>query len=221
MYGRTYGGRELHFEASGGLLHWSLVLQDDETESYWSIMTGDSLAGEYRGTRLEELPFGVKTQWKDWVAQHPGTDILSVDGVEHIDNNPYDNYFKSSEGFRGTEADDDRLPTKAAIYAFTLGDRRYAVPFATIEGGATLTAGEEPVFLYRPPGVEMFYSTLAFRGKFVKRGGAWHHEGSGASVDAATGKLSGPRPRALDGFDTFWFNWSMTHPETEILGGGD
>ena len=21
----------------------------------------------------------------------------------------------------------------------------------------------------------------------------------------------------LDSFDTFWFNWSMTHPETEVL----
>jgi hypothetical protein len=56
-------------------LHSALVMQDKETDSYWSIMTGDSLA---------ELPLGVKSQWKDWVASHPDTVVLSVEGADEI-----------------------------------------------------------------------------------------------------------------------------------------
>ena len=62
MYGREYAGRELRFEASGGLLNAALVMQDKETGSYWAIMEGESLAGDYAGTRLEELPLGGN--WK-------------------------------------------------------------------------------------------------------------------------------------------------------------
>ena len=153
MYGREYDGKELNFEASGGLWHSSLVMQDKETDSYWSIMTGESLSGEFKGTELVELPYGAKAQWKDWVAEHPDTLVLSVDGQEHIDRNPYENYFTSEEGFRGSTAEDDRLPTKASIYAFLLDDKPFAVPFSSFENGAAFEVGEWQVFLYRPAGV--------------------------------------------------------------------
>ncbi len=218
MYGRDYGQRQLNFEASGGLMHASLVMQDKETDSYWSIMTGDALAGEYRGTRLVELPYGSKMTWEAWKAEHPNTWILSVDGVEHDDNNPYDNYFSGEEGFRGMEAADDRLPTKEPIYTFQLEGQAYAVPFARFTGGATFEAGERRIFLYRPKDVAIFYSTVAFvstEGGFEQREGVWHHA-SGAAFDPEQERFAGDVPR-LDGFDSFWYNWSLTHPETKLL----
>ncbi len=222
MYGREYSGRELRFEASGGLLHYSLVMRDKETDSYWSLMSGEALAGELKGTRLVELPVGVKTQWKDWVAEHPGTLVLSVDGVEHEEINRYEEYFSSDEGFRGSTAEDDRLPTKAPIYSFQLDGRPYAVPFSAIESGAAFRAGDEWIFAYRPPGAAILHSTVAFRSSgdgFERRDGAWHHLPSGARFDPAASAFAdgaqGVSP--LNGFDTFWFNWSMNHPDSVIL----
>ena len=66
VYGRSYAGKELRFEPSGGLLHASLILQDKETDTYWSIMEGEALAGELRGASLVELSSGVKARWQDW-----------------------------------------------------------------------------------------------------------------------------------------------------------
>ncbi len=223
MYGREYGDKELRFEASGGLMHASLVMRDKETDSYWSIMTGDSLAGEYKGTRLVEMPLGAKMQWKDWVAEHPETLVLSVEGVEHPETNPYDNYFSSPDGFRGVKAEDDRLPTKETIYSFQLGGEAYAVPYSQFEDGGTFQAGGKHLFLYRPEGSAIFYSTLAYvssEGGFEHSDGAWRHAGSGAVFDPEEGRFAasdGTQVERLDGFDTFWFNWSMTNPETEIL----
>jgi len=120
VYGRQYDGKDLRFEASGGLMHAALVMRDKETDSYWSIMTGDAIAGDLRGTRLEEWSLGEKAQWKDWVARHPNTLVLSVNGEEHVENNPYDNYFSSDSGFRDIAARDDRLETKAPVFTFQL-----------------------------------------------------------------------------------------------------
>ena len=187
-------------------------------------MTGDAIAGDFKGTSLVELPLGVKTQWKDWVLAHPDTTVLSVRGQEHVDNNPYDNYFDSADGFRGTEARDGRLPTKASIYAFQLGGHPYATPFDAFEGGAPFGVGGDQVFLFRPAGVAIYYSTLAWRSLgqgFEQRDGVWHDVASGARFDPERAQFVGGTdlPR-LEGFDTFWYTWSLTHPDTELLGNG-
>lgn len=222
MYGRRYAGRELTFEASGGLLHSALVMRDRETGSYWPILTGAAAAGKLKGTPLEELPVGVKTTWKDWVRQHPDTVALSVGGAEHVSNNPYDQYFASDSGFREASAKDKRLPTKEPVWAFEMDGRRFAVPFRAFEGGAVFHVGEQWVFLYRPKGASLYASTraLAAEGRIRRTEGGWVHEPSGGRFDPSRGSFVGATAgdvRTVPGFDTFWYVWSLTHPETEIL----
>jgi hypothetical protein len=225
VYGREYQGRELRFGPSGGVLHHSLVLQDKETDSYWSIMSGKSLAGEFEGTRLEELPLGIKIQWKDWRGQHPDTLVLSVEGVEYNPDNPYEDHLSSKESFDGSQADDRRLPAKEPVYAFRIGARPFAGPTTALEGGAVFHVDQHDLFLYRPPGAAIFLSTVAFRAPgqaFDYKDDAWLHIGSGARFDEDRGVFEGKAGHdvaRLDGFDTFWFNWSMTHPDTEVLEG--
>ena len=223
MYGRTYDGKTLSFEASGGLLHNALVMADDETDSFWSILTGDALAGPMEGTELEELPLGVKSRWDDWVAEHPDTLVLSVEGEEHEENNPFDNYFASDRAPRGAESWDDRLPPKQPVYTFQRGGGTYAVPFGAFEGGAVFEpweAGDE-IFLYRPAGVAIFYSSLGWVGDFeTGEDGRVRHLATGAVFDPESERFTGGEgevPR-LDGFDTFWYHWSKTHPGTAVLG---
>lgn len=221
MYGRRYGGRELRFEASGGLLNAALVMRDKETGSYWPILTGEAATGPLAGTRLEELPLGVKMQWKDWVRAHPDTLVLSVGGLEHVESNPYDQYFASDAGFRDLSARDARLPTKEPIWAFEMDGERYAVPLREVEGGAVLRVGGRWVFLHRPRGAAVYFSTRAFvsSGRFVLGDGRWTHEPSGAIYDPGRGTFAGDPPavRPLGGFDTFWYVWSLTHPGTTVL----
>lgn len=221
MYGRQYGGKTLRFEASGGLMHAALVMRDKETDSWWSIMTGDAIAGELKGMPLEEWPLGEKAQWGDWSKRHPGTLVLSVNGEEHVENNPYDNYFASDSGFRDMAARDDRLETKAPIYSFRLGAESFAVPFAAFQDGAVFRAGDREIFLYRPTGVAVFYSTLAFQGTpgdFARRGDGWRHAPSGEGFDPGHGAFGSAAVERLDGFDTYWYMWSLTHPDTKVLG---
>ena len=206
-------------------MHAALVMRDQETDTYWSIMTGDAIAGDLKGTRLEELPLGEKAQWKDWVARHPDTVVLSVGGQQHIESNPYDHYFASDSGFRGTSASDPRLDTKDAIYSFHLDGKPYAVPFTAYEDGAVFRVGRQDILLYRPRGVAIYYSTLAFRapeGEFMRRASGWHHRSSGARLVAEGKAFTAPdgsqaAVSRVDGFDTFWYMWSLTNPSTEIL----
>jgi hypothetical protein len=223
VYDREYENYTLNFEASGGLLHDSLVLQDKETDSYWSIMKGMSIAGELAETSLKELPVGTKLQWWEWVDIHPNTRVLSVNGLEHIPVDPYRGYFDSEEGFRGRVANDRRLATKDSIYGFVLGGVSFAVPLQSVEGGAVFKIDSDYVFLYRPVDSGVTRSTVAYissSGGFMQSGGRWIHLDSAAIFDARRGVFDGkttPDLIRMKGFDTFWYTWSPLHPEAKIL----
>ena len=219
MYSRHYAGQELHFEASGGLVNSSLVMQDRETDSYWSIMQGRATAGRLRGTRLVELPGSERTRWVDWVAKHPDTVVLSVRGREYA-RDSYASYWRDSRGFRGQSATDRRLKTKEPIFAFERAGEHYAVAHEHIEGGRALQLPDgSPLFLYRPKNAPMFESTHAFasRAGFVYDDDRWVELETGAAFDPKRGGFRGGRVSSLSGFDTFWYNWSLNNPDTHLL----
>ena len=224
MYGREYGGKSYTLEPSGGLINASLVMQDRETDSYWYIMSGEVIAGDLKGTKMEELPVGEKMKWKDWVKKHPNTLVLSVKGKEDVPRNAYDNYFASPRGFQGLQAKDERLNTKQPIYAFHIDERSYALPHFRLEGGNSFEVEKGiQVFLYRQGKSDLLRSTVAYLsrdGGFELTEGKWIHSRSGCQFNPATETFDGGGencPSRLDGFDTFWYNWSLSNPDTKIL----
>jgi hypothetical protein len=221
VYDRTIDNQELTFEPSGGLINSSLVMQDRETDSYWPIMRGSAAAGSLKGTELNELAVNRKMKWKDWKRRHPDTLVLSVNGKED-DKAAYDTYFKSRQGFRGARAIDKRLQTKDSVFVFRIKRDSYAVYLKNLGNGKTWSVSGKQVFLYRHPSAKLHDSTLAFVSKgnsIVSRDGNWIDESSGCSFDPTAGEFRGGRkcPAALAGFDTFWYNWSLNNPDTQLL----
>jgi hypothetical protein len=218
VYGRDYGGRTLRFEPSGGLVKSALIMQDKETDTYWSIMEGKAVAGELSGTKLVELPLGERVQWRHWREKHPDTLVLSVNGREDAPNG-YAEYFLDPRGMFA-DATDDRLPTKAPIFAFRHGGSAYAVPLETIEGGKTFALdGGTHVFLHRKKGASMFRSTSAYVSSagFEQKGDLWAELHSGAVFDPDEAAFTTPTPGPLLGFDTFWYTWSLANPDAKLL----
>ena len=140
-------------------------MRDRETDSWWSIMTSDAIGGDLEGARLTVLPAGEKTTWKEWSQRHPDSLVLSVEGEEHVDNNPYDNYFSSDGTFRELEIEDDRLEPKAHIYSFWYGGEPWAVSHQLFKGGALLESDGfdgKRLLLYRSKKGPMYESSRAY-----------------------------------------------------------
>ena len=214
MYGRQVGEQELNFEASGALRDAALIMRDRETDSWWSIMTSDAIGGDLDGTDLRELPYGEKTTWGDWKGRHPETLVLSVDGTEHLENNPYDNYFTSAGTFRDIGLADDRLDAKENIYTFWLEGRPFAVTHRAIEGGKTYRLDgldERVAFFHRVPGLPMYASSEAW----LVGAGATGMAGDEILAAIRAGTLEGAE--RLTGFDTFWYTWVAVNRDTELL----
>ena len=62
---------------SGKLWNRSLVMVDSETESLWSHILGEAMAGPLEGAELPLLP-GLMTDWKTWRTRHPETTVVTL-----------------------------------------------------------------------------------------------------------------------------------------------
>ena len=212
----------------------SLVMRDRETDSWWSIITDDAIGGALQGTELKKVPVAEKMTWAEWKKRHPDTLVLSVDGKEHDPSDPYDKYYSSSRTFRNLSSNDTRLYDKASIYAFKLNGVPYAVAHSAFEGGRSFKLSKNrEVFLYREKGAPMFKSTYAYMAdvdhpgdRFVKQDGKWRYAPTGSEFgddgafsmdESKEGKATEPTLAKLNGFDTFWYIWSTTYQQVQVL----
>ena len=212
VYGRQVGDKTLNFEASGALLDASLVMRDRETDSWWSIMTSDSIGGDLDGEDLRQLPVGEKVQFGEWKNRHPETKVLSVKGAEHVENNPYDNYFNSAGTFRDQELTDKRLDAKEHVYTFHAGDVPVAVPHSAFMGGAVFeheAFGGRALLLARSEDDSFYKSSSAY---FVPVE-VWKVT---QEAEAILG-LYESRLEPIGGFDTFWYTWVAVNEKTILL----
>ena len=65
----------MSFGVSGRLYHSNLLLYDRQTESLWSQITAEAVAGLMTGAKLNTMPFMITT-WQEWQQQHPYTPVL-------------------------------------------------------------------------------------------------------------------------------------------------
>jgi len=152
VHARQVGDQTLTFIVSGKLWRNSLIMQDKETGSLWSHITGECLEGEYLGTQLEMIPV-VQTSWSQWSGDHPATRVLKKS--EEITSSQYEKYFDDPErtGLFRTIWLQDRLPGKSLVHGILLGPHSLAVtdgvltaakPIKTELGGVAITVTRDP-----------------------------------------------------------------------------
>ena len=189
-------------------------MRDRETDSWWSIMSSDAIGGDLDGADLVELPVGEKTTWKDWLQRHPDTLVLSVERKEHVDNNPYDNYFASDGTFRSFKIDDHRLAPKAPVYTCWFENEPWAVAHEAFKGGRLLAAegfGDRQLLLYRNKKGPMYESSRAY---LVDQKLTAENSPKELLAMADSGEVG---IEALPGFDTFWYTWVATNQNTHLI----
>ena len=95
---------------------------------------------------------------------------------------------------------------------FFTGEAINGVALTTLDGGPA-------ILVYRERQDEMFRGTVAFRSSagFEKRDGVWTEVSTGARFDTEGRDFAGGEVERLNGFDTFWYNWSLTNRNTKLL----
>ena len=212
----------------------ALVMFDRETNSLWSHFLSEGISGEYRGTRLVNVPL-VLTTWGEWKQSFPDTKALITGGPVY---DPYETYYaRSDPGVIGESNRDDRLPRKELVLGMGFDDGALAFPHSTLETETVVNTelNGTPIVVYYHPDTE---TATAFDrrvdGEVLEFRIEAEATDTGARdwlVDDATGTrwlpltgqalsgdLAGRRLGPVHAVNIFWFAWNDYFPDTRVYG---
>ncbi len=224
VYARKLGGTTFNFQVSGRLWRNSLVMQDRESDTWWSQVTGRAIHGRNRGAQLQKLE-SIQTTWAEWYAAHPDTTLLAK--TEGVTSSHYQKYFDNPErmGLFRAQWLAERMPGKTMVYGATIGPHAVAV---TEEGLATGLAsaelGSTPVVVARGSdgGVRAFVSRVEGTALALEADGESIVDQEGSTWDLDTGRCTagtnqGARLETVAVTPVFWFAWSGFYPNTLVV----
>lgn len=225
VYARTDGDRTYTFIVSGMLWRNSMIMQDLETGSLWSHITGEALHGSAAGSQLEALP-SVQTTWAEWVRKHPDTAVLKKDKT--ITSSSYEDYFSNPEQmglFRGQWLS-QKMAGKAFVHGLTRGPHALAVPDTSIRGLIEARLAEERILIWRASdgGVRAYVAEANEQsirmvpidtrlGRDRDSGSLWDLD----SGECLSGPLTGTRLESVPITTAYWFAWSAFYPNTLVV----
>ena len=130
-YNPKIGETTYTFGSSGLLYRSNKLMYDHNTQSLWSALSGEPVAGKLvdRDLKLEVLPI-VRTTWGEWKRKHPETTVLDIRTGHDRDYNkePYKEYFESSKTMFPVPVEDSRVALKEFVFALRIGKIRKAYP---------------------------------------------------------------------------------------------
>ncbi|HKY60832.1 MAG TPA: DUF3179 domain-containing protein [Gemmatimonadota bacterium] len=179
----------LELGVSGLLYNSDVLMYDRQTESLWTQIGRQAIAGPLRSERLAMIPL-LHTTWGRWQEEHPDGLVLSrnTGHGRDYDTDPYMSYERSTRTMFPVAHRDDRLPEKDLVLGITRGDGAVAFPLdrlAERPRPVRATVGGEELFVYWFPDSETAFAT----------------------------SLNGnPVPATI----AYWFAWSAFHPSTRV-----
>ena len=207
-------------------------MYDRQTESYWSQLIGESVAGPMVGTKLDFLPSWMMS-WNQWKELHPDTMALDKGG-RRGGRDTYESYYASDRaGVIGKANNDERLYTKEFVIGVELEDATIAYPFGILNNESIVNdsvEGNELLIIFDAErGTGLVYDrnvdgqTLTF--SQISEDMTLIDDETGSTWDALSGRaidgpLAGEQLARVKSSTVFWFGWVDFHPETLVYGIG-
>jgi hypothetical protein len=233
VYDRTVAGRTLEFGVSGKLADDALVLYDRQTESEWKQTTGEGIAGDLEGAKLDVLPASLVSYEAFREANPDGVVLQPAQGREgtqspraHYDMEPYERYAQSEpfglygmrgEGRQRSWSRED-LDAKDVVLGVEAGDDAVGYPIRRVEaaGGVVAdTVGGLDVVVVAADDVISAFEGPGFA--FERRDGDLVADGT--TWDPVTGRASdGRRLNPVPSRRLFAFAWQDAHGEDAFYG---
>ncbi len=185
-----FNGQAVEFGVSGLLYNSDVLLYDRQTESLWSQIESQAIAGPSSGQKLEIIPTSFMT-WQQWKERFPNTIILTTDTGFPVDYNKkaYMGYEASSQIFFPVANKSNRLKKKARVLGLEVNGKYKAYPLATLA---------KKILPYKDE----------FEGKTI-----WVQY----EADTRSAYLTDENGAEIPTVSLYWFAWYAFHPQTTVL----
>jgi len=191
-------GKDFDFGVSGLLYNSDVLLYDRQTESLWSQIRKQAIAGPLKGQRLQQIPL-EHTSWSDWQARYPQTRVLSQNTGYRRDysRSPYAGYADSEQIMFDVSAIDRRFHPKEWVIGVEINGVAKAYPFSVLSDSVQFRQHSELLDQVGGKSLRLVFDVASRSGR----------------VYAAD--------TLLPSTTSYWFAWYAFHPDTLVYGGDE
>ena len=183
---RNVDGKTLSFGVAGLVYDANFLMYDRETQSLWSQMRGEAIAGPLSGHKLRRVPLRQETL-AAWLERHPDSKVLTPpsDAIDYR-YSPFSSYWVSNRIPYRVDAQDRRFHAKEVVVGVVRDGkaRAYLGSLVTAAGGKL-----DDEFQGRKIHVEYASADAVF-----------HYD----------------IPADVEVTEAYWFAWKAFHPDTEV-----
>ena len=202
----------LIFGSSGFLYRSNKLMFDRKTHSLWNQFTGKPVSGKLAdsGIELKQRPV-VVTEWKNWKAQNPETQVLSLSTGYLRDYGSgvvYNDYFASPDLMFPARVAEAGQAQKDFIFGVRLAGGAKAWPLTAFDGGRVIndTVGFQNLVLIGDAATRTVRAydrgDLEFDAELQAEGAQWT-----LTEEALVGPGGATAPRVA-GHVSYWFAWA-------------
>ncbi|GIW66497.1 MAG: hypothetical protein KatS3mg095_0395 [Candidatus Parcubacteria bacterium] len=186
-------GERVEFGTSGKLWNSNLVMYDRKTDSLWSQILGEAIAGEMTGEKLKILPSDIM-KFSNFKKLYPQGLVLSRDtgALRFYGIDPYGDYYTTPGVYFPVKNRDNRLDEKSFVLGIIVNGKAKAYSVDAIKKIGELED--------------------KFEGKTI----IVKYDKSAEVVRIFEKKTNGSLER-INPFATFWFTWVAVHPDTDLF----
>jgi hypothetical protein len=186
VFDRVVEGKERTFGVSGLLYQSDVLMYDHQTESLWSQLMMESVAGKSAGQKLPWLP-SEQTTWKAWRERNPKGQVLSTDTGHRRDysRDPYTGYAKREETIFPVPKHRADFGNKEWVVGVIINGQPKAYPVTRLQQKVTDKVGGQIIHLT--------------------------HDRANGEV-----RVTDEKGNALPSVGAFWFAWQAFYPKTEV-----
>ena len=228
IYETEVDGEHYELGTSGFLYRSNKLMYDHGTKSMWSTLKGRPVVGKLVGEGIQlKTRYVVTTTWGQWKADHPDTDVLSLNTGHRRDYGEgvaYRNYFATDELMFNVPKVDKRLKNKDEVLIVRAGgvepiaisanflnrnrvyhDKMGDVTFVVV----TDESGANRVY---ESGETRFDRHLDKAHVVSKDGKQWT-----VTEDALVSEDKTESFKRLSAHRAFWFGWFADHPDVRLV----
>jgi hypothetical protein len=217
------------FGVSGQLANSNLVMYDRLSDSYWPQISGQSISGLSKGTKLDKIQV-FWTSWKNWKNVFSSTKVLSEETgyLRNYEFDPYgeyndpEGYYLSGAPLFPVETYDPRLDDKTVVIGIELNQSHLAVEKNKLIREKTINTklNNESIVIFYDEALQaarvykssLNSETYLFKkvdGKIIdeQTNTEWSIEG-----ESSKGKLE-----TVVYFDVMWYAWHAFFHDTQLM----
>lgn len=227
-YRTSFDGKRYELGTSGFLYRSNKLMYDKKTQSLWNTIEGTPVIGPLVDKNIKlNTESVVTTTWGEWKAQHPFTEVLSLDTGHERDYGEgvaYSNYFADDRLMFPVPDTDRRLKNKDEVLVVRAANYReepiaISVEYLRKKGFYQDSIGElNFIALASKKGAARVYNSNDFQ--FKKYRGNKLIDSNGAVWQVKENELIGPnneRLKRISAHQIFWFAWYNTYPKTRLI----